>query len=419
MIINLNLSKILWAFLLLHSVQIYAQEIEYNKFSTAINISSEKALFANRNFVDSLVGDKRIILLGELDHGDGLSFELKTKMIKYLHENHGFNTLVFETGLINCDALMNEGQQKGALVSLAKDHIYYIWSEVSETKELFNYIEKQKNKDQSLKLIGIDPQFSGKLGYNAFIQILLDHLSQDQINNERFKEFSHELKLISEWLKYPEKGTHIIDEATFQKHIDFYENYLSSQDGSDYKSKWKNYFENIRTLAKIKWQKRKGSFEIRDKQMFNNLKYYLDQNKNEKVIVWAANAHTIRRDKELKGKDSDYFIIGLKKFGDYVYEAYSETMYSIAVAARKGKTLNYLDKTRLTKIKRAGKNSLEENLKNLDLSLVDLSLYEDAKQLEEYPSHLFYPNIKCISKWSNHFDGVFYFQKMNPSTPNW
>ncbi|MBK8706743.1 MAG: hypothetical protein IPN33_26285 [Saprospiraceae bacterium] len=73
-----------------------------DSFSVEINKKRE-----GYDFIETMLQGKKIVLLGELDHGDGSSFSIKTELIKYLHEELGYNTLVFEASFINCDFLWN------------------------------------------------------------------------------------------------------------------------------------------------------------------------------------------------------------------------------------------------------------------------------------------------------------------------
>jgi erythromycin esterase-like protein len=51
------------------------------------------------SFLDNVLKNKRIVLLGEQTHGDGATFDEKVKIVKHLNNTLGFNTIVFESGL--------------------------------------------------------------------------------------------------------------------------------------------------------------------------------------------------------------------------------------------------------------------------------------------------------------------------------
>ncbi len=44
-----------------------------------------------------------MVLLGEQHHGDGATFQAKTRLVKYLHEQKGFNVLVWESDVYTED----------------------------------------------------------------------------------------------------------------------------------------------------------------------------------------------------------------------------------------------------------------------------------------------------------------------------
>jgi len=261
------------------------------------------------DFIETMLKGKKIVLLGELDHGDGSSFSIKTELIKYLHEELGYNTLVFEASIINCDFLWNTISDSTIFKNQIKNSIYNIWSEVEETKELFNYIEEQYQKGTPLKIAGIDPQFSGIENTNEFNMLLKNTLPPHIIASKSFSEFMYEIEIMSTWMVFPKGKQHKLSEKEFVNYCDTIFEAISNMEGSKINlSLWKIYLDNVKIMGKIKRKRDKLSFELRDEQMYKNVNYWIKENPNEKFIIWAANAHIVRKDNILKKKKVIIFI---------------------------------------------------------------------------------------------------------------
>lgn len=410
------MSKLLIAIAIFFSANLLVgQSLVDTQFCVELNSERE-----GYRLMDTLLGRKKVVLLGELDHGDGSSFMVKTHLIKYLHENHNFNTLVFEASFINCNFLWNSIGNSTEFRDEIKKNIYHIWSEVEETKELFNYIEEQYHKGTPLRIVGIDPQFSGSNNANEFIDLLKQMLPLTMTESEQFAEFVHDLKIMSIWMVFPKKEEHKLSEEGFSKYCDkILETIRKNKQISVHFPLWEMYLNNIKIMGKIKRERSNLSFEMRDEQMFKNVNYWLSKNENDKLIIWAANAHIIRKDNVLEKQCNRYYLLGLKKLGDYMHDAYLDSLYSIAITSGKGSTLNFSNPTKKNALKIPKGVSIEGLMRGRKTCFVDLKLFENAYDLIEYKSQLFYTNIVCSAKWSQHFDGIIYIPEMNPSTPLW
>ncbi len=395
---------------------LFGQSIVETQFIAEINNNNKEGY----RLMDTLLGRKKVILLGELDHGDGSSFEVKTDIIKYLHENHNFNTLVFEASFINCNFLWKSIGEKTNFSDEIKKYIYHIWSEVEETKELFNYIEEQYQKGTPLRIVGIDPQFSGNNNANEFIDLLKLALPSTMTESIQFSKFVHELKIMSTWMVFPKEEEHQLSEQEFASYCDkILETIRKNNEITINLDLWEMYLNNVKIMGKIKRKRSSLSFEIRDEQMFKNVKYWLSENENDKIIIWAANAHIIRKDNILEKLGKRYYLLGIKKLGDFMQDAYPDAMYSIAITSGQGSTLDFSNTKKKNILKIPKGISIEGLMQGRRTCFVDLKSFENAFDLTKYKSMLFYTNIVCNAKWSQHFDGFIYIPEMVPSTPLW
>ena len=89
-------------------------------------------------FLKPILKDKRIVNLGEASHGASEYNSIKVRLIKYLHEQLGYNVIVFESNLSNASSAYAQ-ISKLTPKQLMENSIYGVW-QVEENLPLFEYI---------------------------------------------------------------------------------------------------------------------------------------------------------------------------------------------------------------------------------------------------------------------------------------
>jgi len=114
--------------------------------------------FSDLRFFAPLLQNKRIVQLGESGHGVA-EFDLaKVRLIKYLHEELGYDVLAFESSTYECERAQKDIVKLSSL-DLMRACIFGVWHTM-ETLPLFDYIKQTQRTKRPLILAGFDEQTS-------------------------------------------------------------------------------------------------------------------------------------------------------------------------------------------------------------------------------------------------------------------
>ncbi len=367
---------------------------------------------SNENFesfeaLQTLLKDVEIVMLGEQSHQDATTFETKIKLIKYLHQEMGYDLLVFESGFYDSKVAWDKIAQGGNVRQAMGQSVNYLWSTTHELIPLANYLEVSMQKGDTLKLLGFDNQFLGNI---KVIPELEQYLKNIDPNISALKEWEHLKNSVDLLFDYKIKE--------FQKRQTVSDTiYLNNLLDLVKKEKHEDWSFWVQTLESLKTFIADVSLDtyFRDKQMAENLKWIQENYPKSKIICWGATSHFLYNSHEVRMQNPIIQYFGGKEYqeddmmGCYVKDAYGNKLFTIGFTAGGGHF--GMDKKR--KINPPKSKSLEYLLANIpyDNFLLSLNGLETKSYLSRPLGHRYMKN-----DISRTMDAVIFNREMKSTT---
>jgi hypothetical protein len=107
------------------------------------------------------IGDARVVLLGEGRHVSANTVTARSRIIQFLHQEMGFDVLVWESGLYSVAKSWERiGQGEDALTAMRRS-VFGMWTGIEEAQPLIAYIDRHARSDVPLEIAGLDSQLTG------------------------------------------------------------------------------------------------------------------------------------------------------------------------------------------------------------------------------------------------------------------
>jgi erythromycin esterase-like protein len=393
-----------------HDIKKYISES-----SIAINtIEPDSVNYADLIPIGNAIGDARVVMLGEQDHGDAPTFLAKTRLIKYLHEKKGFNVLAFESDF----AILNYGGEVDGtgIDSLIHKGVSALWTNCSSCQYLFDqYIPSQYKTASPLRIAGFDNQ----MNTSVIVNILDSVIRAENLPVTLQPDYSE--KIIPQL-----KGRGLYGQGTPEQNNNC-KNYLLTikKELSEKRTPddfWARVADNMLSLYDFFSIKEVDHFKrtnVRDSQMAMNLEWiakvkYPDQ----KIIVWAHNHHISKYSghypvkffneartmgtvfTEMGRNEKDTYIIGFTSYEGTYGRLYPHVIYNVP-PPDKNSVENWIPKEypyAFVDFRKFNKLFPNEN-KNFNMS-------------GSIANNRYHQNYKAM--WNKVFDGVFFIREMYP-----
>lgn len=361
--------------------------------------------------IESLTKDKKIIILGECGHSDGTTFEIKSDLVKYLNSK-GDYTLILE-GMNPFDGAVLNGELPVLIINRSMLNIKYCWyGQWSWTKELAELADAMDKNQIDFYGMESDPS------YCSYFQIAyLSNLfySDSTMKTNLFDyNWNKLLEIDQKMHQYNDSLINESDYPYYDSSLLAMRNKLSDNDVSFNKDAVLLLIDNMLSFS----NKAKCGFSlncdscidcrviIRDRQMADNVAWYINHHPEKKIIIWAANFHGAKAISKIKyGKEPDPDLYDkYTLLGEHLANMFPDQVYSIAFTSS-----NFDDY-------QADTISIEHqfDLKNANFGFLDFSKIKNIDNTAFNSTALGYHNK--TGYWSKSFDAMFFIKNQKAST---
>lgn len=295
--------------------------------------------FSDLHFLKPLLGDTRILALGESSHGVAEFSMAKVRLITFLHREMGFEVVAFESSLHDC-YLANERLAKRSADAVMRHCLFDEWH-VEEVLPLFAYLKRTRKTDRPLILAGFDIQESSplaKLERSEFLRDVVRKLDRDYAREVYAVDDAYRRREFKD--REEAQAFHAKNKARLVGFYDRLAAYLD-ENMKELKKAFRKHPARPLVARRTAWSMARfveqmaardpdDIIRIRDQAMAQNVDFLADDlYPGKKIILWGHNLHLRRANEETDMR--------LRTMGSWLAERHGEDFYTVGLYMHQGR----------------------------------------------------------------------------------
>ncbi len=257
----------------------------------AIGLNSVEAGsgFEDMQPLKAMIGEARIVALGEAAHLNRDFYKVKHRMVEFLVNEMGFTVFAIEATFagaleLNDYILSGDGNPKKALGAL----VYLAWN-TEAILDMVNWMrEYNSTHEKKVKFYGFDNKpatgsakavynylrkTNGTKDYDEILSVMMNLWTARQLNSGPKEEIFNAMEEIKSLISYMENQQRIHDHKEWSLAVQHTRVLLQHLE----------FYTVIPNVSKAS--------DLRDKSMAQNVRWVMDHEDGAKMILWAANVH--------------------------------------------------------------------------------------------------------------------------------
>ena len=387
--------------------------------------------FADLEPLRETLGRARLVVLGEGSHGEGTTFTVKTRLVRFLHERLGYDVLAFESGFYECWKAQQRIDAGEDAATAFRGAVFKVWTASRQVQPLIDDFAKAARSPHPLELTGFDPQFTGPQSA-SFADDLKRTAEAAGMSGEAFMArvtapLANMVEGRYEFGELPDAAAR----ADFLAALGELETRLHSTAGERLPERdfWIRLLAGLRDFAVSSWATNWNAplledvvnYPVRDRVMGEHLAWLArERYPHRKIIAWMASGHAARGLDHIGTSRPDLARLYQvwQPAGAVAHALLGDEVYTVGVIAHHGRQKFAILKGEPKEIPPASAGSLEDLFHRAGFELAFL----DLRHTHGQPRWLLGPLLArpmgyevLNARWREVFDGMLFIDAMEPS----